>query len=470
MLGLKGVVSVLAFAQNVILTRLLLPKHFGQVGIVLLVLSVLNTFTKTGFDIALIQREEEEDLYLDVAWTVQALRGILLFILLIAISEPIAVLFHGDPMVGSLMRVLSLRMLIEGAHNIGIVLLRKDLLFPKLVVYMLCIRLVEFGAAVSTAVIVQNAWALVVGTLAGTTAGLLASYYLHPYRPHLNADKAKIKELFGFGRWVSCSHILLFIFMHGDDFLVAHLMGATKLGFYQTAYTISNQPTFLAAAPLAEIMFPVFSRLQDNMLALRRAYLETIRLLAFVSVPLTGAIIFFSTDFTRLFLGEKWLPMLPAMQLLAIWGGIRTFSKMAGTLFNATGHPDLMTKALLARTVLLAVFVFPLTQRWGILGTAMAVVLSVMFVDPFVHSILIRLTEIKKRPLLRAILVPMTNTVIMVTVLGLFRFLLLDEIDVMEFVSLAFAGTLIYLTLTYFSDRFLDYGMQRTILQRLHAL
>ncbi|MCP4536818.1 MAG: lipopolysaccharide biosynthesis protein [Chloroflexi bacterium] len=468
MFALKGTENALAFIRIFILARLLLPEHFGQMGIALLVLSVLDTFSMTGFNIALIQRKAAKP-YLDTAWTVQILRGMLLFLLLILVSNPIAQLFN-EPTVKTLIRLLSVRVLVQGFYNTGILFFQKELEFSKHFAYLVIMSVTEFVVTIVVALVTKDAWALVWGSVAGAIAGLIASYWTHPYRPHLQFDKAKAKEMFQFGRWVLSGSSLLFLFMNGDDFLVAKLLGAASLGLYQTAYRFSNLPTSLIADAIAEVTFPAFSKLQDNIPVLRDAYLQVLQLIVFISAPLAGVIFFFSTDFILLFLGEKWLPMARALQLLALWGFTRPISKMAGTAFYALGRPDLTTKLVFARLILLAALIWPLTMHRNIEGTALAVVLSVVLVDPFAQVGMIRLTGLGVRPLVKVILLPVINTLIVIGILALCRFFILKTVGFAGFIFLVLIGILVYLATSYLSDQYLDYGIQRTIRDRLEAL
>jgi len=53
------------------------PSDFGLMGIALLTMSALGTFTQTGFQAALMKKEDIQD-YLDTAWTVSALQALII--------------------------------------------------------------------------------------------------------------------------------------------------------------------------------------------------------------------------------------------------------------------------------------------------------------------------------------------------------------------------------------------------------
>lgn len=58
----------LGFVRTIILARLLSPSDFGLLGIAMLAIATLETFSQTGFQAALIQKKENVESFLDTAW------------------------------------------------------------------------------------------------------------------------------------------------------------------------------------------------------------------------------------------------------------------------------------------------------------------------------------------------------------------------------------------------------------------
>ena len=55
--SLRVTQQILILVRLVILARLLSPNDFGLMGIALLAMTVIESLTQTGFDVALIQRK-----------------------------------------------------------------------------------------------------------------------------------------------------------------------------------------------------------------------------------------------------------------------------------------------------------------------------------------------------------------------------------------------------------------------------
>ena len=78
-------------ASNLILTRLLLPEHFGIMALVNVALIGLHMFSDVGIGPNVIQHEHGEDrAFLHTAFTVQTARGVWLLIAGCLLAWPIA--------------------------------------------------------------------------------------------------------------------------------------------------------------------------------------------------------------------------------------------------------------------------------------------------------------------------------------------------------------------------------------------
>ena len=290
----------------------------------------------------------------------------------------------------------------------------------------------------------------------------ITSYFIHPYKPKFDFHLGKAKELFGFGKWILGSSILVFLLTQGDDIFVGKLLGATALGLYQLAYRISNMPATEITHVISQVTFPAYSKLQDNLPKLREAYLRTLQLTAFLSIPIAGLIFVLAPDFTRIFLGEKWMPMVPAMQVLAIWGLIRSIGATTGPVFQGVGRPEITAKLQLIQLVLMIVLIYPLTIQLGILGTSAAIVIAAIIANIVGYYMILEITKCGLWDFLKMVGFPLINTLIIV--------LFVATIDFQKYfgglLGLLLAvliGIFIYIFITTIFDKVFNYQLMNLI-------
>ncbi len=444
----------------VILARILAPHDFGLLGIALVTMSALETFSKTGFQEALIQKKEDIKSYLDAAWTGLSLRGFILFAILYLISPYVATFFDA-PAAEPIIQVIGLSILLQAFTNIGVIYFFKEIEFRKQFIYQLSGIMVDFIVAVTAAFLLKNVWALVFGLLAGNAVRFFMSYIIHTYRPRLCFDLEKLRELFGFGKWVLGSSVLTFLITQGDDIFVGKMLGVAVLGFYQMAYKISNIPTTEIAHVISQVTFPAYSKIQDDLPRLREAYVKVLKLTAFLSFPIAGLILVLAPDFTAIFLGEKWMPMVPEMQVLALAGLVRSITATSGTIFYAVGKPKIDTKWQILRLIVIVALIYPFTARLGILGTSIVVFLSIFISNIGFSLDAIKIIEYNIKDFIKEISFPLMNGSI--TVLVIMGLKMVLSADIAGFIIFIITGFLTYFITTYLSGTFFNYKIKAVL-------
>jgi lipopolysaccharide exporter len=443
--------QLFSLIRTVVLARILLPSDFGLLGIALLSMSLLETFSQTGFDRALIQKKENIENYLNSAWTIMILRGLLLFIVLFSIA-PLLAKFFNTPQAASIIQVMSFSFLFQGFTNIGVVYFQKELEFNKQFIFRVSGTIADFIVAVSIALIFRNVWALVLGILAGKLVQFAASYLLQPYRPRVQFDSAKVRELFNFGKWIFGSSVIIFLLTQGNDFLVGKFLGVAMLGFFQMAYEIAKIPATQITHVITQVTFPAYSKLQDEKATLRETYLKVLKLTAFLSFPTAGLIFVFAPETATIILGEKWSPMIPALQIMAVGGLIRSLGATIGPVFQAIGKPEILTKFMLYQLCLFLALVYPFIHNWGMAGAALATVFPGFLINFILSFIIVKTVDCRLRQFYNSLFPPFSATAVLLLFISVTK-TYFSPLSLFNFLLLGFIGILIYLLITYLINK-----------------
>jgi len=465
--GLRAVEQLFRIGRLVILARILAPDDFGTMGVALLTMGALQTFSESGFHAALVQKKENIREYLDSAWTVSVLRGGVLAGLLWLVA-PFAVEFFDAPAALPIVRVIAAALLVQGCTNVAVVLFQRELEFHRQFVYQALGTFVDFAVAVGCAWWLGSVWALVWGLLAGETTRMIASYLVHDYRPRFRLDRQKLAELWRYGRWILGSTVLTFLLTQGDDIVVGRLIGASALGLYLMAYRISNLPATEFSKLVATVTFPAFAKIQGNVPLLAQGYLKVLQLTALCAAPIAAGVFVFARDFTEIVLTEPWRPMIPALQVLAFLGLLRAIAS-PGPMFLALGKPQWRTWLQLVGLVVLGIAIVPLTLRWGIVGAAVAATLRVAVTKGLAIGLAARATSIPLRRIGQLLLGPLlAATVAGFAVIELHDVFPVDGAATM--LLLAGLGGAIYLVVAALLDVLLRSGHRELLREQFRAL
>ena len=454
---------VLQLAMLVVLARLVGPAELGLVGIALLSVSAIQKFTNFGLNAALVQREEENvDEHLNTMWVLEILRGSLVFTVLFLVAPLVAQLFS-EPRATDLVRVIGLSPLLFGLTNPGVMYFQKKLEFHKQFVLRIGGEVAQFAVAVAWALVDPTAWAFIAGYVAADVVRLGASYLMHSYRPRLEFDRDSASQLVGYGKWITGSSILYFLYSEGDDAFVGWFINPAALAFYQYGYRFSNAPATELTSVISAVMFPAFSKMQTDASMLRETFRKTLRVNAFISAPVAFGIAVVAPDFVLTFFGSEWESMIVPMQILAMYGFLRALGQTFGPVWKALDRPDLITKLSVVRVVLMAVLIWPLTEAYGIAGTAATVtIISVFPMVPLDIYVTVRMLGIRTVEVYREIALPTVASVLMAGIVW-FVDQSIDLPAAAELVVAVAVGGVSYLALVVLFERQFEWGIGRNI-------
>ena len=448
----------------IILARLLAPEDFGLMAIAMAIIAFSQGTTQTGFESALIQKQDGPEDFLNTAWTFELVRYMVLF-LIIFLAAPLFASFFKEPRAVAILRVISLSLVFQGLRNIGVVYFRKNLDFKKQFVMEIVPLIAYISVVIPLAFCLRNVWALVWGSLVITASLCLVSYVMHPYRPHLDFSIKRAKNLFNFGKWILGSSILVMIKQQGMTMFVGRFLGIPILGFYNRAGAFSTMIFQQVNGIVWKVGYPAYSQLQLDPDRFKQAYLKTLQLLTFIGIPMAGGLFVLSEDFVHLFLTDKWLPIVPLMQILCLQAMLNLINTPAGIAFQASGRPSIGTKISTLGVIILAIIVYPLSSRWGAAGVVASLFLSVLLTSPFIWYMALKITNSSFIEFIKLIGVPLISTVIMMSGIIAMKVLIFTKLEISNFGGLVAFGIGAYLSVTYLSVRLLGYDVYRLIYQ-----
>lgn len=272
--------------SNLILTRLLFPEAFGIMALVTVLLVGLTLFSDMGVGPAIMQskRGDEAD-FLDTAWTIQILRGGILWLAACALAYP-AALFYDQPLIASLLPVAALSLLIAGFVPTRVDTANRHLLLGRLTVLDLIATLIGIAVMLVLAMITRSVWSLAVGGVVTALVRLMLMTLLLPgHRNRLRWEAAAGRELLHFGFWIFLSSVCGFLVSQGDRAVLGKYLSIEGLGIYNIGAFLAMFPIMLGSAVTARVLISIYrAHAQGDVVARQR--LERIRFIV------TGGLMF----------------------------------------------------------------------------------------------------------------------------------------------------------------------------------
>jgi len=391
--GANFISRSVSFISTLILAKLLLPEDFGLVGYGFLVVSTIGLFKDMGFNSSLIyQKNRVEEAGSGALWLISLWSGVLY--LIIFCSAPVVSIFFREPRLISLLRILSLSLIINSMSSIPITLLEKDINFKKSVIPEM-IQLTLYGfVTVILAILGFKYWSFVIGTLISDIIKLIIAFIFRPVKINFKPDFVLLKEMFAFGKDIMGLGIIYFGIRNIDDFFVGRMLGTVQLGIYQFSYRIANIPATNITNTVGKVFFPAYTKISGDLERLKDVFLKSTEYIITLTVPVTFFIILVIPDFINLFY-QKWINAVLPIQLIAYYGGVRSIGANFGSVFYATGKPKNLIPVALAQILLLSIFLYPAIHYWGLIGVCFLININMSM--SFIWSLVILRPVIKLR-------------------------------------------------------------------------
>lgn len=292
--------QVLRLASNLILTRLLAPEAFGLMALVSVILIGLALFSDMGIAPSIAQNPRGDDPdYLDTAWTIQVIRGFLLWLAAIALAWP-AAWFYGAPELAQIVPVAAFGLLIGGFTPTRVESATRHLMLERVMLIDLAVQAAVLVVMVAAAWLTGSVWALVVGGLMTPVLRIPAILRFLPGQTNrLCWERAAARDLIHFGKWIFLSTVAGFFLLQGDRAILGAHLSLTELGIYNIGAFLATFPVLLGQAVTGRVLIPLYrearkpeggadvrARLMRMRYGLTAVLLGLLAVLAFGGVPI----------------------------------------------------------------------------------------------------------------------------------------------------------------------------------------
>lgn len=254
-----GSSNFLRLLSNLILTRLLFPEAFGLMALVQVFTTGLKMFSDTGLKTSIIRSDRGDDPdFLNTAWTLQILRGALLWLGTCALAWPAAQLY-GAPMLAQLLPVAGLNMLINGFAPTKVATANRNMTLGRVTLIDMGTQVIGIAFMVFMAWWLQSVWALVIGGLINTFVTVILQHLTLPgIRNRLMFEREAFNELFSFGKFVFLSTAVTFLINQGDKAILGGYVSLAEMGIYNVGYFLGALPFLLSRAINSNVVFPLY--------------------------------------------------------------------------------------------------------------------------------------------------------------------------------------------------------------------
>jgi O-antigen/teichoic acid export membrane protein len=346
----------LRLVTNIVLAGLLAPEIFG----LMLLVNTLRTGTELLSDIGIGQSvvrspNGDDREFLDTAWTLQVIRGVLLALFIIAAAYPIAELY-GRPELTHILLAISPVFLLTGFQSTSIFVVQRKIHLRARAFYDVVSTIFHCAIPITLALFIPSIWALVIGLVAATLLGMILSYFIGERAlPRFKWHKNHVLEIVNFGKWIFLSTAVYFAATTYDRLYFVAALPLALAGVYGVSRSFSDVLAQLGQRVGALLVFPKVAAMGERrsseggrLRALRRKVLLLVAAATGVAVSISDQFILLAYD-ERYHAGAFMIPIL----FTSVWFGI--LSSFSDAMLMGCSRPQPGARANLAKFLILLI-------------------------------------------------------------------------------------------------------------------
>lgn len=424
--------QALTLASQLFLFAYLGAEEFGVFAMVLAVVNFLTYFSDIGLAAALIQKKDTPSLSdYRTTFTVQQVLVLSLVGIAFMLRDQIQSYYRLDQSGMHLLYALLISFILSSLKSIPSVILERKLEFTKLILPQIIEQVVYNVGLVALAFYGFGIYSFVYTVLLRSIIGLVLMYIIQPWKIGFDLSIPSIKDLFKFGLPYQLNTFLATVKDDGVIIFLGGVLGAGQIGILTFAQKIARYPLTFFMDSVTKVTFPAFSRLQSDMLEIKKSLEKSIFFICLLVFPsLAGLVFLMPYIISYVPRYAKWEPALVPLFYISISYALAAATTQLTNFLNATGRIKITFYLMVMWTVFTWVSVPYLARQQGVNGAALGYAIVGM-------SSLVVFYIVKKYvdfSIFNSILKPLLGTFVMIVSLFLSKFFVEKYIDLRIFI------------------------------------
>ena len=363
--------QIVTLVVAVILARILMPRDYGVIAVLMVFISLLNVVVDGGLNNALIQKKGADNV--DFSTIFHFCIGLsLLFYLMLFFAAPAVASFYGDDLFVPVLRVLGLNVIFNAFNSIQRAYIAKKMLFRKLFAASLGAALISGAGGIALALKGAGVWALVFQQVASQLAVTLILWFTVRWRPEAVFSRERFRSLFDYGWKIFLTNIIVAVYENIRGVVIWKVWQPASLAFFEKGRQLPTMFMTSINSSVQSILMPAFSEDQDDRERVKQMMRRSMKLTCFFVLPLLAGLMATARPLVHVLLTDKWMEAVPFIRIFCLGFMLMPIQSSNLVAIKALGYSDITLKLELLKKALEAVimvgsfFIGLEAVAWGI--------------------------------------------------------------------------------------------------------
>ena len=362
------------FIVQIVLARLLLPEQYGIIAIVTVFISIARVFVQSGFNTALIQKKDADEVDFSSVFYLSLVVAAILYAI-IYFSAPYIASFYMQPQLVQVLRVLSITLFIGAFNSIQNAFVARNMLFKRLFISSLGAVIASGIVGIAIAYRGGGVWALVAQQLTNQLTISFILWFAVKWRPHLIFSFKRIKSLFAFGSKLLASSLIETLYQDLRTLIIGRMYIPAMLGFYNRGQQFPKVIVSNINGSIQSVMLPTLSAHQDDTKRVKEMMRRAIKTSSFMIFPMMIGMVVVAEPLVKIVLTDKWLPAVPFLQIFCISYALMPIHTANLQAINAMGRSDIFLRLEVIKKII-GLIILGISLQFGVYAIALGQVFS----------------------------------------------------------------------------------------------
>ena len=312
-------------------------------ALVTAVMMGLAMFSDIGLQQNVIQsaRGDEPD-FLNTAWTMQVIRGVVLSLSAALLAWPMAS-FYGanDPAALELrwlIPIVALTALIEGLKSPRVFSAGRHMRVAEITRIEISVTLVHSMVLLGLAWVMRSVYALAIASVLSAVLHATLTYWFLPgVRARFILEPRAVRSIFAFGKWIFLSTLLYFLALQIDRLAFSAMYPLAAVGVYSIAASLALMVPSLVGSLQLSIVFPWYARMLEDGIALSEAFFKAETPVLVMSTYVVVLMIVGASAFFSLAYDDRYSQAAVFLPILAVGAWLGNIAGLYGSAFLVKG-------------------------------------------------------------------------------------------------------------------------------------
>lgn len=325
---------VISLVVMAILARLLSPDDFGTVAIATVFINFFNIFTNIGISSAIVQNKELTLRDINHIYMVTLWIGAILSVLFFLFSGFIAHYYQDNRLI-LICQLLSISLFFSSAGTVPNTLFFKDKDFKFIAWRTFIIQISTGLLAIIAALAGGGLYTLLIQPILSSIAIYIISLKKYPQKILFTWGMDSLKKIWSYSLYQFLFNVMSYFIRNLDKMLIGRYIGMAPLGYYEKSYRLMSLPIQNITYVITPVLHPILCDYQQDKERLAIINERMVRLLAFISFPLSILLFFCGHELILFIFGSQWESSVPAFQILSLSVGFQIVMSSSGSFFQS---------------------------------------------------------------------------------------------------------------------------------------